>query len=307
MIRTLILIIVLASPINLHRGDLSVTLCQPGTYYQGTRFDWSGVFRSVEYEGESFCDEWFDEPDPLRNDNVCGPSEEFFGCQGYEEASVGETFLKLGVGLLRKDSDEPYDWLHTYEIADGGRRSVFRTGRKAVFRHIMPGRYRYVKTIKLTGNDTFVIMHKMKNTSKGTLSFRQYCHNFFTFGLPNVGPERMVEWNASFEGTWREDNVNAEKDARRIWMNTPMQKGQKSYIGDLTVTEPQPDGYGFTLSAGEKVVEVKSNAPMDKSVFWSNHRVFCPEPYVNFSIESGKTAVWWIEYRLGKKAVDLCE
>lgn len=283
--------------VDLQRGDLCVRLCAPGTYYQGTRFDWAGVFRSVEYRGESYCDEWFDNPDPLKNDNVCGPSEEFHGCIGYDETPVGGVFLKVGVGYLVKESDAPYDWLHTYKIADGGKWNVRHTASKAVFSQNLPGNYIYRKAVELTGPDSFVIAHQLRNTGADTLKLRQYCHNLFTFGLSTVGPERMVEWDYPFAGTWREDNIHAAKDSTRIWMESTMETGQKSYIGDLTVTVPQPGGYGFTLHCGEKSVSVHSDSPMSSSVFWSSWRVFCPEPFIDIVIPPGKTHRWKVEYR----------
>ena len=107
--------------IVLGRGGLSIELCEPRSYYRGTRFDACGVFRRIVKDGYIYADRWFDGEDAFRHDNVCGPSEEFFGVFGYDEAPVGGTFLKIGVGLLRKDAEKPYDWFHLYEIVDGGR------------------------------------------------------------------------------------------------------------------------------------------------------------------------------------------
>jgi hypothetical protein len=273
-------------------------LARPGTYYQGRRFDWSGVFRSVKYRGVPFCEEWFESSDPLLHDHVCGPSEEFAGAVGYGEAPVGGTFLKVGVGLLKKADDAPYNERKVYEIVDGGRRRLRSSGSKAVFTHTLKSRYRYRKTVAVRREGTIMLLHRMKNTGRDTLRLRQYCHNFFTFGLDRVGPERSVEFNAPVSGDWREDNVYGRMDGSRIWMAGTMQKGQKSYIGNLRVDAPGEEGYDFVLRAGEKSVRVRSDRPMAESVFWSNHRVFCPEPYINLSIAPGEVVRWHIIYTL---------
>ena len=43
---------------------------------------------------------------------------------GYDEAKAGGTFLKIGVGILRKPDDSPYSHYRLYEIVDGGKWSV---------------------------------------------------------------------------------------------------------------------------------------------------------------------------------------
>lgn len=298
MLAGLLALLASIAPVILNRGDVELELAVPGTYYQGTRFDWSGVFRNVKYRGESFCDEWFEASDPLRHDHVCGPSEEFSGAVGYNEAPAGGQFLKAGVGMLVKADDGPYDEMKTYEIADGGKRRLRRCRARAVFTHTMKNRYRYKKTVVIRRGGTFELLHRMKNTGKDTLRLRQYSHNFFTFDLDRVGPERSVEFHAPVSGDWREDNVHGRMTASGILMEGTMEKGQKSYIGNLKVSYPPGEGYSFILKAGKKAVLVRSDRPMGESVFWSNHRVFCPEPYIDLVIAPGEAVSWRVSYTL---------
>lgn len=296
MFHQLITILVLTAPVTLQSGDLKLELARPGTYYQGTRFDWAGVFRSIEYQGTSFCDEWFDENDPLRHDNVCGPSEEFYGAYGYDEASPGETFLKVGVGLLEKESYEPYDWARTYRIADKGRRKLSVSRSKAVFSHEVKGWYKYRKTVKINDSRSFSLVHRLKNVGKDTLNLRQYCHNLFTFGKDTVGSERSVEFDFPICGDWREDNIHGRKEGRRIWMDGTIEKGRKSFIGNLKATGPQDGGYGLVLKSGDMSIRIVSDRPMGESVFWSNHRVFCPEPYIDLTVAPGEEVEWVVSF-----------
>ena len=74
-------------------------------YYQATRFDWSGVISSLQHEGHSFYGQWFEKYSPTTHDAIMGPVEEFAQI-GYSEATFGESFLKIGVGMLSKP-DEP--------------------------------------------------------------------------------------------------------------------------------------------------------------------------------------------------------
>src|SRR5258705_9885403 len=99
-------------------------------YYRSTRFDWSGVVGCVSLNGHKFFGEWFAQYDPLKNDSITGPVEEFRtdagpmgyderrpgelyappGAIGYKEARPGETFLKPGVGALAKGGDSAYQF-----------------------------------------------------------------------------------------------------------------------------------------------------------------------------------------------------
>src|ERR1043165_8110742 len=64
-------------------------------YYQGTRFDWSGVIPSLEYKGHNYFGQWFEKYDPKIHDAIMGPVEEFLSPPnrtglGYDEAKTGE-------------------------------------------------------------------------------------------------------------------------------------------------------------------------------------------------------------------------
>ena len=117
-------------------GDLKAQVYLPDLkngYYRGTRFDWSGVVSRFQYKNHSFFGPWFERWDPAVHDFVyngndivagtcsaiSGPVEEFEPI-GYEEAKPNGTFLKIGVGALRKADDTKYDHYRTYEIANPG-------------------------------------------------------------------------------------------------------------------------------------------------------------------------------------------
>src|SRR5438445_13528420 len=66
-------------------------------FYRGSRFDWSGVLGHVEFAGHELFTRWLGGVHkPTNFEAILGPVEEFGTAQalGYEEAKVGETFLK---------------------------------------------------------------------------------------------------------------------------------------------------------------------------------------------------------------------
>ena len=91
--------------LELENGILKVSLYLPDVehgYYRGTRFDWSGIIERVDYAGHRFYAPLHASHDPLRHDSVSGPADEFgmFRPMGFAEAGEGESFVKIGVGLL---------------------------------------------------------------------------------------------------------------------------------------------------------------------------------------------------------------
>ena len=62
--------------------------------------------------------------------NMMGVPEEFTNANhtalGWEDAKVGGTFIKIGIGALRKPDDKPYSNYRLYDIVNGGKWSSHR-------------------------------------------------------------------------------------------------------------------------------------------------------------------------------------
>ncbi|MEO8870680.1 MAG: hypothetical protein ABI357_07600, partial [Granulicella sp.] len=153
-------------------------------FYTATRFDWSGVIADLEFLGHHLYRPWFQSVDPTVRDFVyrgdgivvgpnsamTGPAEEFQKPLGYETAKAGETFLKVGVGVLRKSDDAPYNFGKHFDIVDGGKWKTRKRGGSIAFEQVLGGPqsdygYVYTKIIRLVGNSNkLVIEHHLKNT-----------------------------------------------------------------------------------------------------------------------------------------------
>ena len=127
-------------------------------YYRSTRFDWSGVVNCLTFKGHTYFGVWFKRYDPLINDSITGPVEEFRSSDGlssihYDEAKPGELFLKPGVGVLRKVDDSPYKFGFAYPIVDGGKWTTRTKRTEVVFTHHLQSTigyaYVYDKALKL--------------------------------------------------------------------------------------------------------------------------------------------------------------
>ena len=109
-------------------------------YYRASRFDWSGVIGCAVYKEHSYWGQWFGQYDPMVNDSITGPVEEFRspeGAQGYMAAKPGGLFVKIGVGVLRKKSDDLYQFGYTYPLVDPGKWTVRSSSRKVRFQQAL--------------------------------------------------------------------------------------------------------------------------------------------------------------------------
>src|SRR5271168_3526082 len=122
---------------SISNGQIQAKLYLPNAetgYYRATRFDWSGVVASLAYKGHSYFGVWFPKYDPKLHDAITGPVEEFRTGDsglGYKEAKTGGTFIRIGVGVLRKPEEEKFQQFKTYDIVDPGKWTI-KSGRDSV-------------------------------------------------------------------------------------------------------------------------------------------------------------------------------
>ena len=173
-------------------------------YYRSSRFDWSGVIGCAAYKGHTYWGEWFDDYDPLLNDAITGPVEEFRspeGAQGFAAAAAPDgLFVKIGVGVLRRDSDKAYQFGHFYPIVDNGHWTVHTKGRSVSFEQVLHSptgvAYKYTKVVELDRHGSVVTLHhKLQNLGAAPLVTDVYDHDFFMLDGQPTGPGMEVRFH----------------------------------------------------------------------------------------------------------------
>lgn len=292
---------------EISNGLLRASLYLPDAergYYRATRFDWSGVIGSLQYQGHEYFGVWFPRHDPKINDAITGPVEEFRTGEaglGYAEAKAGGTFIRIGVGVVRKPEERSYRPFNTYEIVDPGRWRV-RPGRDRVeFTHELSDQsgyaYRYTKLVRLVKNrPEMVLEHRLKNTGRKAIETFQYNHNFFVIDGQPTGPDFVVKF--PFEVTATADFKGlAEVRGKELVYLRELQKGQ-SVFSELKGYRPTARDYDFRIEnrkAGAGV-RITGDQPLARLVFWSIRSTLCPEPYIQMRVEPGREQRWRISY-----------
>jgi hypothetical protein len=272
--------------------------------YRGTRFDWSGIISSLQFDGHQYFGRWYEHHDPKIHDAITGPVEEFRTNDsglGYDEAKAGGTFVRIGIGTVRKPEEKAYRPFDTYDIVDPGRWTIHKHKDRIEFVHQVRSEngyaYVYRKTVRLMkGKPELLLEHSLKNTGQKVIDTTQYNHNFFVIDHEVVGPDVRVKFAFSPEAQ-RGFNGRAEIVGKEIQFPRPIE-GRNGVFSELTGSKNDIEDYDFRVEnvksgAG---VHITADQPLEKVNFWAINTVAAVEPYIHFRLEPGKEAHWTIRY-----------
>lgn len=285
------------------RAKLYLPDAQRG-YYRGTRFDWSGVVASLECGGHSYFGVWFERYDPKLHDAITGPVEEFFTNNaglGYDEAKPGESFVKIGVGALRKPDEPRYSSFNTYEIVNSGKWGVKKGPDWIEFLHELPDTsgyaYTYRKKMRLPKDKPeLVLEHSLKNTGRKVIATSTYNHNFFMLDGEPTSSDFVVRFPFDLRATADLKGL-AEIRGKELAYLKELQKGQTVFT-NLEGHGSSPKDYDIRVENRKTGAGVRQTGdhPLSKVVFWSIRTNISPEPYIEMRIEPGKGSSWRITY-----------
>lgn len=285
------------------RAELMLPDAHNGSY-QGTRFDWSGIISSLQYQGHEYFGKWYERHDPKIHDAITGPVEEFRTNEsglGYDEAKTGGTFVRIGIGTVRKPDEKAYQPFETYEIVDPGKWTIKRHKDRIEFIQQLKGEngyaYVYRKTVRLAkGKPELLLEHSLKNTGQKAIDTTQYNHNFFVIDHEKVGPEVVVKFAFTPTAT-RGFKDRAEIVGNEIHFPREIE-GKNGVFSELTGSKNDVADYDFRVEnvksgAG---VHFTSDQPLDHVNFWAINTVACAEPYIHLKIDPKKEAHWTVRY-----------
>lgn len=287
-------------------------------YYRGTRFDWAGVIRSLTHAGHSYYGPWFTKTDPhvidfvFEGDEIVagpasaitGPVEEFTTedkALGFDRAKAGGTFIKIGVGVLRRPDQRAYSPYRPYEIVDSGKWDVVRRPDAIEFTQTLhdPGigyAYRYTKKLRLVaGKPELLIEHELENTGRLAIQTSVYNHNFFVPDEQPVGPADVVM--LPFKIQLKETPPLAKIFGREFSYERAL-SGRETVAAQFTGFPHTVESYDFRVQNNKAGAgfHVSADRPLAQLHLWSIRSVLALEPFLDFTIEPGKSVHWRYMY-----------
>jgi hypothetical protein len=296
----------------LTNGVLKVTVLLPdaqNAYYRSTRFDWSGIIAQVEYENHTYFQEWQDyngtitsgNHDPLNPGTGTGTVEEFRNPLGYDEAKIGEPFLKIGVGILERIENKPYHWDDPYKLIEPGEWKIITTRNSIRFIQKIKTdfgfSYEYEKTVVLSENKPEIkITHRLKNTGTKDILGNPYCHNFFQFDYQAVDEYYKITFPKPIQAI---DEFDSRVSIHENYFQINTKMLDNSWVGGH-INPARTRSYTLSNEKTKTSVEVVSDVDHGPFYICAWKLAFCPEPMIEFDIKTGESFTWSRIYKFRK-------
>jgi hypothetical protein len=290
-----------------------VYLPGPGGFYRGTRFDRAGVVAHATYKGTDYGQYWFSSYSPLVHDfawrdhqvtvstasGAAGPAEEFTAI-GFDEAGMGGKFLKIGVGILKRDTQD-YDFVHVYPVVNEGTRGYTATKTSVRLTQDLNDKstgwgYRYAKTVRMVpGKAEMVIEHVLTNTGTKPIETSVYCHNFLSLSPGNENVELTAPFDLVAGKPLQPDAASVSGHTLKYLRAV---KEGESVTSPFTGFSDHVSDYDFKVmntqtGFGERI---RADQPLSRINFWSIRTIFSWEPYIAISLKPGETKRWTYTY-----------
>lgn len=283
----------------LRAGPLRVEVMDPNhpaRYNRGERFSPVANVLRVSLGGVDFLHAPA-EHDPITDNG--GLAMEFdnakFGPPGFVEAPLGGSFLKIGVGALRKSADL-YHYMARQEVVAPAVTTVEWRASGASFRQTCPEAdgYGYALSSEVEARpDSVEISYRLENTGRRPFATRQYAHNYFSLGQDSVGPGFEVEFPFDFDAVGAQPGWRQE--GRVLRLDSPVEDFVNitvpilyHYLGEnRLVARHRPSGRAI----------VATTSLLGPQVFvHARPRYLSPEQFVVLKLAPGESAAWSRRY-----------
>lgn len=270
-----------------------------------TRFDHAAFIRQVTLDDSmTFCAEEPFGPGGI-NSGGQGLCSEFQPVSA--ETSGNPYILKMGVGLLKKRCEEPYNPFQRY---------VYIPSNVAVEQGSTFLRFISVSTID-SGNvlvirrsievedNKLMLQTGVENSGSEELKFREYCHNFLSMNGRSLGPGYCLELpDVNNLHEYVKQNVRAEhmfrSEEHRLHVAAHITKPVHFSVDGAGIADR--NAFSWRLSHVQTGGWVEGTAHFHPSgvTVWAKDNVFCPEVFYQSSLQPGESCTWQRTWTFGR-------
>ena len=237
---------------------------------------------------------------------------------GYNEGSNGSAFLKIGVGILQRNSSA-YNFSTNYPVIELAETTTTWQADRARFVQTLSGTANgyscRLEEDLIVKNDSIIMNYVLTNTGTKTFTTEQYLHNFLTFSQRNVGPNYRVyfpyDMTASPEVTqWKPPELKPVGRGQQ-WVdeNPPMVSLANMILYTKTISSVpktwiyKPEDYLGPDAIAVEQTDVDQRVIIDSSLrsayvgIWTTSYQVSPEQFVIITLAPGETAEFARTYR----------
>jgi len=279
---------------ELTTNRLTVRVAKPGFIYRRTRFDWTAFITDVILDGRhTFCST--ESLHPLEGAGGIGLCSEFGIHEpiGYEEAGIGENFPKLGVGLLRKESDESYFFMKDYslepfpceitQLPDG-----LAFEQSPILCRGYAARLKKTLTIK---DNMLHIGYQWENTGVETIRTTEYCHNFVQIDQQPVGSDYDLTFSSPLTFS-RNDGSIWSSNGHLTWNDGI----PGFYASCMDVPRTGPIWWELWNKTAGAGLREELDTPVCRIACWGMQHVVSAEMFKSIDLARGETDSWSRSY-----------
>jgi hypothetical protein len=222
---------------------------------------------------------------------------------GYNEGKSGDPFLKIGVGILRRDSGA-YNFSSNYPVVELAHTAVTWQEDRAHFVQTLAGSAngyscRLEEDI-IVKNDRIIMEYLLRNTGTKQFTTEQYLHNFLCFSGRPVGPSVRLSFPYDFTTSpavapWQPPTrgrvfAAAAPAVVRI-ANMIEYMETASSVPKIWVYKPQdyagPDRIATEHLETRQRVTIESSIPAAYVGIWTTNYQVSPEQFVQITLAPG--------------------
>jgi hypothetical protein len=272
-------------------------------FYQALRYDHAGMVAQARFQGHTFFGELNKPHNPKINDHGAGTVEEFgmalASPLGYDTAKPGDPFLKIGVALLEKSKDAPYEFAADYKVLAWPAWTIKTEKDSIEFTQSASSpagfAYDYTKRITLTPTG-FRITRQLKNTGKEKWTTDHYGHNYISIDNRPITPDYHV--NLSYDPQIAEQSGPKPTLTARQLNPAENLKPKEAIWTRLTgFDNTTPNQMRIENTASKAGIEITTDQPIQRWVLYATQAAFCPEAFVKFELQPNQSTRWTTEYR----------
>jgi len=274
----------------------------PGRYNSGFRFTPLATVLGVEVDGHSFLYHPA-KHDPKEDDgglasefDLCAPgaSDDDFP-PGYLDASVGGGFLKIGVGVLRKQK-EPYSLFQQNEVIDLAKTTATWSNDQVLYHQTCPGidgyAYDLFASVKVSPGRV-AIRWELTNTGTKKMTTNQYTHDFICIDDRDVTSGYTLNFPYDFSATGLE---SGQKQSGRDILFTG---AIPTWINAVVPFPPDyrgPNTFVLKCAATGASIRGEVSLPGLRTAIHARKAYIAPEQFVTLIIAPGEKIAWTRTY-----------
>ncbi len=275
----------------LENKHLKVEIQEPGSFYKGARFDWTGFISQITLDGSiHYC-----VPEQLEAGKGTGGFGfcNEFGIDkpiGYDTIEVGDLFPKIGVGLLKKDQDADYDFFKPYEVVPS-QVKITKTENTITFEttNMSPNDYgvHLLKEVTIVDH-RLIISYTLTNVGKYFIHTNEYSHNFIGLNKKAINEHYQLSMPRMKEIDVAVGSIFKFHD-KLTWPVTP-----DSDFYAIIDWEAKKGTYNWEVfhdEIGAGVRELSQFQP-SKVALWGHAHVVCPEIFIDIKLKPNETKSW---------------